>query len=354
MDLTHLAFELVSIPSPTGREGPLADHVESWARRRCPDVPLLRQGNNLVLTPPRQGNRPVVGLFGHLDTVPPDPGQPLEISQGRIYGCGASDMKAGLALMMAALEERERHGCDLVAVFYDGEEGPDSGNGLRTLVDLLPPMDLAVVLEPTKNLVEAGCLGGLHARVIVEGRRAHSARPWQGQNAIYRALPLLERLRDLPRRARVVEGLTYYEVMSATMARTDNAANVVPDRFELNVNVRFAPGRTERDALEELRELVGDLARIEVRDASPSGAVCVDHPLVQAWIRSRGLQVQPKQAWTDLARLTGRGIPAVNFGPGDPARAHQAVEWVEEAALREGHQLLSALLGEVCREASKG
>lgn len=354
MDLTRTTLDLVRIPSVTGQEGALCDFVEQWARTACPEARLTRQGSNLVLAPPPLGGRPVIGLFGHLDTVPPDPNQPLHVAEGRIYGCGASDMKAGLALMMAALSERARHACDLVAVFYDGEEGPEEGNGLRQLMDLVPPMDLALVLEPTNNQIEAGCMGGIHARVVVEGRRAHSARPWQGQNAVYRALPVLERLRDRPRRERVVEGLTFYEVMTVTMARTDNAANVVPDRFELNVNVRFAPGRTDRDALEELREVVGDLARVELRDASACGAVCLDHPLVQEWIRLRGLQVRPKQAWTDLARLTGRGIPAVNFGPGDPARAHQAVEWVEEAALREGHAHLSALLGEVCLSPQAG
>ncbi len=347
IDLARRTFELVSIPSPTGQEGALCDYLERWAQGL--GTPLQRWGQNLLLAPPPRGDRPVIGLFGHLDTVPADPEQPLSTEGGRIYGCGASDMKAGLALMMTALEERDRHCCDLVAVFYAGEEGPDQGNGLREVMDKLPRMDLAVILEPTDNGVEAGCLGGLHAKVAVEGRRAHSARPWQGQNAIYRAVPLLERLRDRPRREQVVEGLTYYEVMTVTTAHTCNAANVVPDRFEINVNVRFAPGRTEAEALEELRRLVGDLGKVEVTDSCASGAVCLDHPLVQEWVRLRHLEVRPKQAFTDLARLTARGIPAVNFGPGDPARAHQAVEWVEVSSLREGHRLLTSLLRDVCQ-----
>ncbi len=346
-DLARRTLELVSIPSPTGQEGALCDYLERWAQGL--GTPLRRCGQNLLLAPPPRGDRPVIGLVGHLDTVPADPDQPLGAEGGRIHGCGASDMKAGLALMMAALEERDRHNCDLVVVFYAGEEGPDQGNGLREVMDLLPPMDLAVILEPTDNHIEAGCLGGLHARVVVEGRRAHSARPWQGQNAIYRALPLLERLRDQPRREKVVEGLTYYEVMSVTTAHTSNAANVVPDRFELNVNVRFAPGRSEDEAVEELRRLVGDLARVEVTDSCGAGSVCLDHPLVREWVRLRNLQIRPKQAFTDLARLTARGIPAINFGPGDPARAHQAVEWVEVSALREGQRLLTSLLRDVCQ-----
>lgn len=345
MDLTQTTYELVAIPSVTGDEGPLCDHVERWLRARFPAEALRRVGHNLVVAPAPRGDRPVIGLFGHLDTVPPDPGQPLQVADGRVYGCGASDMKAGLTLMMAALEDVAEHAVDLVGVFYDGEEGPDEDNGLRELVHELPRMDLAVVLEPTNNQIEAGCMGGLHARVLVDGVRAHSARPWQGENALYKAIPVLERLRALERVERRVEGLPFYEVMTATKAQTFNAANVVPDLFEINVNVRFAPGRTWEEALEDLRRLVGDLARVELRDAAASGAVCIDHPLVREWIARTGMEVKPKQAWTDLARLTGLGIPAVNFGPGDPARAHQAVEWVEQAALGEGYRRLRVLLG---------
>lgn len=345
MNLTRVTYDLVAIPSRTGEEETICNHVEDWARGLLEPGEIRRHGNNLLVAPARRKGRALIGLFGHLDTVPPHDGQPLEVKDGRVYGCGASDMKAGLTLMMAALEERSRHEVDLFAVFYDGEEGPEQTNGLRDLVHDLPEMDLAVVLEPTNNHIEAGCMGGLHARVIVEGIRAHSARPWQGQNAIYRALPVIERLRDRPRREVQVEGLTFYEVMTATMAATHNAANVVPDHFELNVNVRFAPGRTVRDALGELEELVGDLARLEVRDSAASGDVCVDHRRVQDWVQRCGLEIRPKQAWTDLARLTGRGIPAVNFGPGDPARAHQAVEWVEQEALEVGWRHLQVLLG---------
>lgn len=343
-DLVRTTLELVSIPSPTGEEQALADHLERWARETLRPEEVERRGNALILQPCRRGGRPLVGLVGHIDTVPPAPDQPLGLREGRVHGCGASDMKAGLALIAAALEERERWAVDLVAVFYDREEGPHGENGLEPLLPRLPAMDLAVVLEPTANRLESGCLGGIHAHLHFSGQRAHSARPWQGENALYRALPVLERLRRWEPREVRVEGLPFYEVMTPTMAWTENAANVVPERFTVNLNFRFAPGRTREWAERQIRRIAGKAARVEVVDYAPPGAVVRDHPLVNRWVERCDLPVQPKQAWTDVARLSGRGIPAVNFGPGDPARAHQADEWVEVAALERGYQLLAGLL----------
>lgn len=347
MPLAQRLLDLVSIPSPTGEEDALLAWLEAWARDRIGPAAVSRIGRNLVVRPPARPGRPLLGLFGHMDTVPAHPDQPLGRFEGRVWGCGASDMKAGLALMMAALEEHDRHGCDLYAVFYYGEEGPDAGNGLREVVPHLPELDLALVLEPTDNQLEAGCMGNLQITATVTGQRAHSARPWQGQSALYRALPLLARLRDLPRREVVVEGLSFYEVITPTTARTFNARNVVPDRLELNLNVRFAPGHTAEAALARLRELVGDGASLEVLDSAPAGAVCLSHQAVTGWRERCGLEARPKQAWTDLARLSALGIPSVHFSPGDPARAHQADEWVDEAALEEGWRRLRILLQEV-------
>ncbi len=350
IDLVSLTQKLVQIPSQTKNEKEVCDFIESWVRTELPGIPLSRSRNNLIVCPPQRGDRPVIGLFGHIDTVPADPDQPLGvIKDGKLYGCGASDMKSGVAVMMGLLKEYEKFNADLVAVFYDGEEGPDVGNGMRGLMPTLPPMDFALVLEPTNNAIMAGCMGGLHAIVTVEGKRAHSARPWQGQNAIFRSLPLLAKLRDLPRREVNISGLTFYEVMSPTMASTSNAANVIPDKFEINVNARFAPNRSESDVVAELTKLVGDLATIRVRDVSVPGQVCVSHPLMQGWIERCSLQVEPKQAWTDLARLTANGIPAVNFGPGDPDRCHQAIEWMEIANLEKCYNLLSIFLTEICQ-----
>lgn len=339
-DLAATTLELVAIPSVSRDEAALCDHVEAWARG-C--TPSRRVGNGLIVGEPR-GDRPVLGLFGHLDTVPPAADQPRGIRDGRLYGCGSSDMKGGLALMMAAVEERARWGWDVVAVFYDKEEIAASESGLEDLLSHLPRVDLAVMLEPTANRLQLGCVGGLHARLHFAGRRAHSARPWQGDNAIYHALGALERLRDRARREVMVDGLAFYEVMTPTMAWTSNSANVVPDAFVVNVNYRFAPGKSAEVARGELEALVGGDARVEVTDVAPSGAVCRNVPAVSAWIARRGLAVESKQAWTDVARMTAHGVPAVNFGPGEPSQAHQAGEWIEVAALDEGYSLLADLL----------
>jgi succinyl-diaminopimelate desuccinylase len=338
-ELARLTLELTRIPSETGHEQEIADHVQ----RRCEAVAgaasVSRIGDSVVCDPYRDGGRPglpAVALVGHLDTVKCAVDQPYEIRDGRVYGCGATDMKAGVAVMLALLDcWRELEGARPVWIFYHGEEGPAEGNGLGPVLDggVLPPLDFAFILEPTDEGVQPGCMGVLHATVTVRGRRAHSARPWHGENALYRAIGLLERLRDWPRRAVTYGDLTFYEVVVATQANTFNSKNVVPDALALNVNFRFAPGNTAEAAEAELRALVGDDGHVEVIDAAPSGDVHADHPLIAGWVKAEELAVAPKQAWTDVARFTTHGIPAVNFGPGETAQAHQANEWASIASM---------------------
>jgi succinyl-diaminopimelate desuccinylase len=293
----------------------------------------------------------LIALFGHSDTVRPASDQPLRIDGERLYGCGASDMKGGLAVMLALLAEAARGDFPQVTlrcIFYDREEGPAHESGLIPLLEGEDAVDrgveLALCLEPTDNRVEAGCVGGLHARVSFIGRRAHSARPWQGRNAIYEAIDLLTTLRDRPRRAVEIGGLTFYEVVHATMAATDNARNVVPDRFTLNINMRFAPGRDPEDAIAELRALMPSGAEVEIVDVAPSGAVRLDQPRLAAWIKRQHIAVDAKQAWTDVARLASRGVAAVNFGPGATAEAHQARESIAIDALVAHHLAMRDLL----------
>ena len=341
-----LAF--CKVPSVTGDEDAVCTATAQWVAALGRDLCTTRVGNCLVVHPELASGRPTVGLFGHLDTVKPATDQPLEIRDGRVYGCGASDMKGGLAVMLGLLAEHEAlRRYNLVAVFYDKEEGPASENGLEPLLaaGAVPPLDFAVCLEPTDNRLQVGCVGGLHAEVTFEGRRAHSARPWQGENAIYKATAFLERLRDRGRVPVQCGELTFYEVMNATMARTENSRNVVPDAFMLNVNYRFAPGKTAEQAAAELAAVVQGEARVAVIDEAPSGAVCLDDPILVAWRDALGLAVEAKQAWTDVARLTARGIPAVNFGPGETAQAHQARESIAIADLAANYQALRALFG---------
>lgn len=339
--LADWTLALCAVPSVTGDEDALCAEAQCLVEGL--GVPCRRVGNSLVCQPPVKRGLPTVGLFGHLDTVKPASDQPLELRDGRVYGCGASDMKGGLAVMLALLAQHaDLQRANLVAVFYDKEEGPATENGLEPLYasGAIPELDFAFCLEPTDNRVQVGCVGGLHADVVFRGRRAHSARPWQGENAIYKAADYLKRLEARGRVAVPFGDLTYYEVMNATMATTANSRNVVPDAFTLNVNYRFAPGKDVAVAKQELLALVAGEAEVGFTDEAPAGAVCLDHPLLVSWARELGLAFEPKQAWTDVARLTARGIPAVNFGPGETAQAHQARESIAMADLAFNHQAL--------------
>lgn len=353
-------LRLCQIPSVTGDEAEIARYLEARLHElgSAQRIEVERVGNTLLARTPRRPGRPLVGLFGHTDTVKPAAGQPIAIVEGgpegqgggRVFGCGASDMKGGLAVMLRLLAEAALLPFDLLCAFYDKEEGPASESGLLPLVAdggrLLMRsgvMDLAICLEPTDGQIHAGCVGGLHAMVAARGQRAHSARPWQGKNAIYAALPLLERLRDFGRREVIVSGLPFYEVLSATTAATSNSRNVVPDRFVLGLNYRFAPGKPLSQARDELLAFVGPDYDIEIVDEAPSGAVRLDAPPEKSWIERTGLEVAAKQAWTDVARLTALGLCAVNYGPGDTAQAHQANESVSIAALVRATSCLRAL-----------
>lgn len=348
--LAELTLELCRIYSETGFEAAIADDLEARCRALVGVENVRRVGNSVLAWGPQRDGRATIGLFGHSDTVKPAEDQPLEIHDGRVFGCGASDMKGGLACMLELLAEADTLGRNLIVVFYDKEEGPAVDNGLEPLFasGAVPLMDLGICLEPTDNRIQAGCVGGLHATVTFRGRRAHSARPWQGENAIYKAIGTLERLKAFGRREVQVGPLTFYEVMNATMASTSNSRNVIPDAFALNVNYRFAPGKSLDRAAQELRDLVGDEADVTIIDEAPSGEVCLDHPLVMAWQAEQErlgqpLEVEAKQAWTDVARLTARGIPAINFGPGETAQAHQARESIPVAYLEAGYAALRRL-----------
>lgn len=331
-DLTPVARACVAfceIPSVIGEERALADHIET---RHAGRWPVLRLGNNLVFGGPTGAGRPLVALFGHLDTVPGDRGPP-HLLPDRLVALGASDMKSGLAVMSVLMDERSPGDApyDLAFVFYDREEGPYAENGLGPVLEHLAwknAITLAFCLEPSANRLQLGCLGALHARVTFRGRRAHSARPWEGENAVHKGGRLLAALHGREPHAVAFGGLVYREVVSATLAEGGQARNVVPDRFTLNLNARFAPGRTLDSAMDEVRTLAADADEIEFTDLCPSGDVPLGHPWLDLLTGPLGLVPEPKQAWTDVARLSTLGIPAVNLGPGEPGQAHQAGEWV--------------------------
>jgi len=258
-------------------------------------------------------------------------------------------MKGGLAVMMALMEDlcHEDLPYDLAFVFYDAEEGPFSKSGLGPLlsqVDWLSQVDLAFCLEPSDNVVQVGCVGTLHAKVVFEGRSAHSARPWQGENAIHKAGSFLSALAARQPVEVDVDGYLFREVISATLAEGGRARNVIPESFTLNVNYRFAPGKSLETAQAELKALIQDQARVEFTDLSPSGRVVADNAIFQDFLAQAKVEVTAKQAWTDVARLAEVGIDAVNFGPGLSAQAHQAAEYAEIHLLDQAYGLFHDFL----------
>ena len=342
--------------SPIGEERAIADDVETWARPRFPRVERIL--NSVVVhvdpaDPNRgEGRRPLVALCGHLDTVPvhEEDRRPPRREGGRLVAPGASDMKGGVAVAMELAERlpREARFCDLVLVLYAREEGPylenELGEVLREPARLGRP-DLALCLEPTDNVLQLGCVGSIHGTFTFSGRSAHSARPWDGVNAVHLAGALLVELAGRPPREARSGGHVFREVVSATRIEGGRARNVVPDRCALNVNFRFAPYKPLETAADELRALGRRHgAEVELVDLAPACPAFGDHPLVRRLLDRTRVEVHPKQAWTDVARLAAHGIPSANLGPGATSQAHQRGEWIELDALARGYALYEAFL----------
>jgi succinyl-diaminopimelate desuccinylase len=330
--LEYLMFFLER-PSVTGEEKELCDDLEARISA-SPDWEVERISNNLAVrrAEPDPSLEKVV-LAGHLDTVPePEGGIEVRVEGDRVYGRGASDMKAGDAVMLALLEDVPGDGrFEPSFVFYEREEGPYAENGLEAVFAGCPwvlDAGLALVPEPTAAALEVGCVGTSQVEITFRGKSAHAARPWQGENALTGAGEFLSLLHERPAEEVIVEGLPFYEVLTPTLARGGRAKNIVPDSFVVNVNYRFAPGRDLEDVKQVFEDLLGDSATFEVVDFAPSGPVSLENPLLRELIDT-GLEVRPKQAWTDVARFSERGVAAANFGPGLPSQAHQEAEFAE-------------------------
>ncbi len=335
---------LVDIPSVTGAEQSLRDAIAERLRRTV-DVEIV--GGSLVAG--LRSGRPRIDLYGHLDTVPENGNLPSRLEGDRVWGLGASDMKAGLAVMLAALESQAVAAgpYDVVAVFYDREEGPADENGLEAVLDAVDHLDaaeLAVVMEPTDNELQLGCQGTMNATVEFRGEAAHSARPWLGENAVTRAGSWLAEMHQRVARDVEVDGLIFTEAYVVTTAQGGRARNVVPDSFVLNVNHRYPPNRSEDEAEKILAEVCAAADHFEVFDRAPPAPIPTANSHVERLGESGVFAVTAKTAWTDVARLARRGIPAVNFGPGEVARAHRADESVEIAALETGWAILERFL----------
>lgn len=347
--LRETLLEITRIPSPIGEEKALCDHVQLRLARTLGPSAITRFRDSLIVRVNERAGAPRIGLVGHLDVVRTQHDAPPRIEGDRLYGPGAADMKSGLAIMIELCERLDcaTLPCDLTLVFYEREEGPYVENVLGPMLEnfeLLRGFDLAVCLEPSDNRLQLGCMGSLHATITFEGRTAHSARPWEGDNAITKAASLLSELSARAPREVTVDGMLFKEVITPTLASGGRGRNVVPDRFELNLNYRFAPGRSPEQALAELVALVGDRAQVNATDLSPAGHPHRDHPLVQRLAEAGVRAVERKQAWTDVARFDQVGVPAVNLGPGLNAQAHQPNEYTDLSLLSEGYAIFERFL----------
>lgn len=350
-DLLALTAELVAIPSVSTQEGAIADHLEAKLRE-VPWLSTTRLGDNLVAR--TDLGRPMrVALAGHLDTVPPNGNSVPRVEGGTLWGLGAADMKGGLAVMtdIALGLAEPRH--DLTFVYYVAEEIAREHSGLLALAawqpELLDDADAAVVCEPTSAAVEAGCQGVLKAEVRTVGESAHVARPWTGDNAVHRLGPVIDVIAAWPGRSPEIDGCTFRESLQVVGISGGTTWNVLPGSAGLRLNYRFAPDLDVEGATEALATVLGGVlgpsVSLEVVDSSPAAPPGLDHPVLAQLVAAAGADVKAKLGWTDVAFFAERGIPAANFGPGDPEVAHKADEMTTRASLDRSRQVLAELLG---------
>lgn len=344
--LAARTLELVDIPSESRNEAEIRAHVRSLVP---PSFAPEYEGEDAFLwARPRREGRQLVVLASHYDTVPAQGNIPGRIADGAVHGLGASDMKGGLAVALELVRDLpEDTGYDVALLAFGKEELPAEFNPLPALFDgsrLVHEAALAILLEPTDGAIHAGCLGNMNATLTFHGVSGHSARPWTAENAIEKALTGLAPIAALEPRPVEVGGLTFTEVISVTTIHGGIASNVIPDRVEANVNFRYAPDRSPADADAYLRALTPDGATYEHTGDSPPGRVVTDSELVHRLRAVGELALEPKQAWTNVADFTSRGIDAVNYGPGATRYAHRRDEQVEIEALVRVYETLARFL----------
>ena len=343
-DLVAATAALIDVPSESFSEAHLAGLVAERLERA--GLAVERVGDNVVART-SLGYPQRVLLAGHLDTVPANGNERAVVDGDRVTGLGATDMKGGLAVMLDLAERLRDPVVDVTWVFYAAEEVPAEHNGLAQLFRERPDLveaDVAILGEPSSAGIEAGCQGTLRVRATWHGARAHTARPWMGRNAIHRMGSTLNRLAAYEGRIVELQGCEFREAMQAVAIEGGVAGNVVPDRASLTVNHRFAPDTSSDDAIARVVDLLDDPDEWELTDLSPAAPPSLDHPLLAALRDGQGLEVRAKLGWTDVARFTEHGIPAVNLGPGDAHLAHTKGEWVERDQLDRVRAALEAWL----------
>ncbi|MCP1429441.1 succinyl-diaminopimelate desuccinylase [Microbacterium foliorum] len=341
LDLTASSADLTraicDIPSVSGDETALADAIEQSVSGYA-HLEVIRHGNTIVART-NLGRAQRVAIAGHIDTVPINdnvPTRDVEIEGvAYLWGRGTVDMKGGTAVQLKLAAELTEPSVDITWMWYDNEEVEASKNGLALLAAVRPDLfqaDFAILGEPSNGEVEGGCNGTMRAIVRTSGVRAHAARAWIGENAIHRAAPILARLAEYRAREVAVDGLLYRESMSAVRISGGVAGNVIPDACEVEVNYRFAPSKSAADAESHIRNLLAGFD-VEITDVAEGARPGLDAPIAQDFVAAVGAEPRPKYGWTDVARFSALGIPAVNYGPGDPHLAHHDEERVPLAQI---------------------
>ena len=338
-DLTEA---LCNFESVSGNEAAIADAIE-LALRDLNHLDVLRDGNAIVARTNLGRARRVV-IAGHIDTVPVAGNLPIEhrtdaAGEPMLWGRGAVDMKAGVAVQLRLAATVTEPNVDVTYIFYDNEEVDASLNGLGRISRNHPEWlaaDFAILGEPTSAQIEGGCNGTMRVEVITRGVKAHSARPWMGSNAIHSAAPALATLAAHEPVELEVDGLVYRESLNAVLIAGGIATNVIADECVITVNYRFAPSRDAAAAESYLREVFAgtpNIAEIRVVDLAEGARPGLDLPEAASFVAATGLSARPKYGWTDVARFSSLGVPAVNFGPGDPSLAHADNEAVAIAEI---------------------
>ncbi len=349
-DLFMLAADLVAVPSVSFDEERITDLIADELHDSSDHLDVHRIGDNLVARTDL-GRRWRLILAGHTDTVPPSDNAAARIDGDVLWGVGSADMKGGVAVMLELALNVRRPIVDVTYVFYAREEVAAVHNGLREIAAARPDLltaDVALLLEPTGATVEAGCQGTMRMAVTLAGERAHTARAWMGRNAVHRLAPLLAAVDGYEPRRPVISGCEFREGLQAVGVTGGVAGNVVPDEAVVTINHRFAPDRTPEQAEQHVRSVIepfldaGDT--MEVVDMAPPADPGLDHALLKAVVRNSGAPPRAKLGWTDAAFFAERGVPASNFGPGDPLLAHTSGEQVHRDSLTKAYRVLEDLL----------
>ena len=343
--LKNTLIELLSISSETNSEKKISLFLQKKLQN-LQKFKLIKKNFTLCYFSQNfDTTRSSIAFYGHLDTVKNQQTIAVQEKNGFLYGCGASDMKAGIATMvelMKIIEQIKNLPYNYQFIFYTGEEGSYHKSGLEGIFEEIPKLKtatMAFVLEPTNNNIQTGCLGSIRAQVSILGKCGHSARPWLGENAIHKSWEFLKFLKETKPQTVTLHSLDFYEILSATMVEGGTLPNVIPDKIKFIINYRYAPNKTKQKAQTMLTQILKNkVDDIDILENAPSGKV-VDNAMLKQIAKAFALNIEPKQAWTDIARLGLVGIDAVNLGSGNPNEAHQKNEKVSVTQLHQGLQI---------------